>query len=683
MSRLVRSRPLERCVAFAAGAALVAACTSPVPAPTPVPTTVPTPSPDAAAEVAAAYVAAWRAGDYETMYAMLAPRVAERYAEDAFVELHAQLAELPGTTGIDGRLGEPSMIGLPPESRPADLPAPTPVPTPTGTSASASPTGLAGAPPSPAGGPSGPGPILDGPVLGMEVPLELTVATERFGELELDRRIVLTQGPDGWQVRWTPETIFPELGEAGTLTLERDLPSRGRILAADGTVLADNRQDDAVRIYPQEALAGQTVGYVSEVTAEDLETLADQGYRAGDVVGRSGLEAGAEELLRGSPGWTLSAVPDAGEPVVLYQTVAVAGADVHTTIQPGIQRTAEAGLARYPVAATAVIDPLSGDVWALASSPPLNPNAFSLGTTLSGVALSPPEFSQILNNAAAAAYPAGSTFKPFTLAAALTTGVASPDSQVTCPGTWEFEGFTFHNYEDHQLEGAVSLADAMAFSCNTTYMPLSAQVYEVDPNALPRVVADFGFGERTGMAHLADMAGVLPDADYFATTEARGYGPFDQVQLAIGQGAFLGTPLQMAMAFSAIGNGGTLWTPRLVMQVVQPDGTVLESFESEARRQVSLAPEDLAYVVDTLQAVVDLPFGTAYGAFVGFGIPVAGKSGTAETSTENPDSWFAAFAPADAPTICAVTVLVEEPLTTGGADAGPLVRQVMATHFGP
>ncbi|MDQ3880288.1 MAG: penicillin-binding transpeptidase domain-containing protein [Chloroflexota bacterium] len=676
MSGRLAGRSASRATVAAAAAVLVAACSGPLPLPTPVPTTVPTPAPEAARELAAAYLAAWQAGNYAAMYAMLAPSVRDRYAEDAFGELHAQLVELPGTTEVAGRLGAPTLIGLPPEPRPVDLPAPTPVP-------SASQTAGTSTTATPAGTPSPPGtrPVLDGPVLAMELPLDLTLATDRFGELDLERRVVLTQGADGWQVRWSPASVFPELGDAGELTLDRQLLPRGRILAADGSVLADNR-DDGVRIYPQEALAGQTVGYVSDVTAEDLETLAEQGYRTGDVVGRSGLESGAEPLLRGEPGWTLNAVPDGGDPVELFHTEAVAGADVHTTLQPDVQRTAEAALARYPAAGTAVIDPASGDVWALASAPPLNPNAFTLGSTLSGVALSPPQYGQILNNAAAATYPAGSTFKPFTLASALVTGVVTPDSQVTCPGTWDFEGFTFHNYQDHELEGPVSLADAMAFSCNTTYMPLSAQVYDVDPDALPRLAADFGFGEPTGVQHLTDEAGVLPSHEYFQATEGRDYGAFDQVQLAIGQGAFLGTPLQMALAFTALGNGGTLWTPRLVTQVVQPDGTVVESFDPEERRQVAVDAGQLAYVVDTLQAVVDRPFGTAYGAFQGFGLAVAGKSGTAETSTENPDSWFAAFAPADAPTISVVTVLIEEPLSTGGADAAPLVRQVMETHFG-
>jgi len=245
---------------------LAAACATAEAPESPVPTTVPTAAPAVAATIVERYVASWSAGDYTAMYELLAPSVRERYPEETFVTLHAQLAELAQTAELTADVGEPSLAALPPEPRPADLPAPTPLATPTQAPAS-SPTAT-GAPVGTAE-PAEPDPTLEGPVLAMEVPLELTMASERFGPQTLDREVVLAQGANGWQVRWTPSVVFPELGEAGELSLERELGTRGRILAVDGTVLAETR-DDGVRIYPQEALAGQTVGYVCEVSAEDL-----------------------------------------------------------------------------------------------------------------------------------------------------------------------------------------------------------------------------------------------------------------------------------------------------------------------------------------------------------------------------------------------------------------------------
>jgi len=233
---------------------------------------------------------------------------------------------------------------------------------------------------------------------------------------------------------------------------------------------------------------------------------------------------------------------------------------------------------------------------------------------------------------------------------------------------------------------SVSLAQAMAFSCNTTYMPLSIRVWEADPDALTDIVAAFGFGQSTAITHLADAPGTLPDAHYYAVTP-RGsgrlspYGPVDQIQLAIGQGNFRSTPLQLANAYAAFANGGTLWEPRLVTQATLPDGRVVERNDPRAIRKVNLAPESFDYLRQSLRAVVALPIGTAYAAFAGFGHQVAGKSGTAETGTPNPDAWFPAFAPVDDAEIVVVTVLVHVTIGTGGSRSAPLVRQVLAQYF--
>ena len=176
---------------------------------------------------------------------------------------------------------------------------------------------------------------------------------------------------------------------------------------------------------------------------------------SGDVVGRSGLESGAEDLLRGTPGWTLVAVDADGGETVLYETEMVPGADVAITLRPDIQAAAQDALAPYGEAATAVIDPRNGDVWALASQPAFNPNSMTLGTTLGGVPLAPAGQGQIFNKAVLGAYPAGSSFKPFTLVAALATGVVTPASTRTCPPTWQYGDFTFRNYMDHSLPGQV------------------------------------------------------------------------------------------------------------------------------------------------------------------------------------------------------------------------------------
>ena len=656
--------------------ALAACSADSAPDPTPVPTTFPQAALTAAVELASRYLDAWAAGDYAAMYAELDPAIRDDYSADQFAELHAAFAEMAQVNGLAATAGAPTLVALAPEPRSSQFPAPTatPVPTPD-PSASAEPEPTASAAPS-----IDPAAPLQGPVPGLAIPVSVDVDSERFGDLSLERELTYVQGADGWLLRWSPEVLFPELGPDGTLRLDRELGTRGRIIGDGGVVWAETR-DDGARVYPQEALAGQVIGYVSEVTAEDLETLAADGYRAGDVVGRSGLESGAEALLRGTPGWSLVAVGGDGTESVLYQTEMVPGGDVAITIRPNVQLAAQQALASHAEGATAVVDPRSGDVWALASQPAFNPNSLTIGTTLAGEPLTPAGTGQIFNKAVLGAYPAGSSFKPFTLVAALQTGVASPASTRPCPPTWQYGDFTFRNYMDHSLPGQVGLAESMAFSCNTTYMPLALEVYQTDETALTDLLKDFGFGAATGIGYLVEEIGIVPDDAWLAANGRGGYSGFEQVQLAIGQGALLLTPLQLANAYAAIGNGGTLWQPRIVTSAALPDGTLVAGVEPTVAHQIPVDAAALAFVTDTLQAVTTLPYGTGTAAFSGFGIPVAGKSGTAETGTPDPHAWFPAYAPADDPTIAVATILPYIALGTGGTDAAPLVRQVMAAHF--
>jgi len=630
------------------------------------------------------FLTLWRIRNYDHMHDVMAAADRERYTRVGFADLHARFAEVIGLTGMQLAVGSPRAAARPPEARPPDLPAPPP---PVAQSRFAQPRA---AQPAASAPPIDPQAVVLGPVPGMAVPVRLTFQSTLFGDIVLDRVVELTRGTGGWEVRWTPAFLFPELGATGgTFSLDRGpLPARGRILAADGTVLAQTRAD-GIRVYPQETLAGQTVGYATPLTdAEAAARPPADGYAAGQVAGRLGVEAGAESLLRGRAAFSVLAAPYGGAAQPVVERTAIPGADVVLTLRPELQRTAEAALAPYPEAATAVVDPRTGDIWGLASAPAFNPNAMTLGTTLAGAPLATPTASQVLNHATASAYPTGSSFKPFTLAAALQIGVATPATRMPCQPTWDLQGFTFQNYLYHLLPGTVSLVEAMAFSCNTTYMPLSMLVYERDPNALTDLIADFGFGQPTGVGWISETAGVLPDALWFEGHQrsSGGYipfGPFDQVQLAIGQGSFLGTQLQMALAYAAFANRGTLWMPRLVARATAPNGASLLVTRPEVRRHIAMTRDQMEYLVTALEAVTTFSYGTGTAAFAGFGIPVAGKSGTAETGGPDPHALFPAFAPSDDPQIVVATLLARVHLGTGGSDAAPLVRRVMAAHFFP
>jgi penicillin-binding protein 2 len=634
------------------------------------------------------FLTRWRIRDYDHMHDVMAAADRERYTRVGFADLHARFAEVIGLTGMQLAVGSPRAAARPPEARPPDLPAPpAPVTQPQLAPLRFARPPVPGSSPAPAVDPEG---VVLGPVPGQAVPVRLTFQSTLFGDIVLDRVVELTRGARGWEVRWTPAFLFPELGATGgTFSLDRGpLPARGRILAADGTVLAETRAD-GVRVYPQETLAGQTVGYATPLAeGEAAARPAADGYAAGQVAGRLGVEAGAESLLRGRAAFSVLAAPYGGAPQPVVERTAIPGADVTLTLRPVLQRTAEAALAPYPEAATAVVDPHSGDIWALASAPAFNPNAMTLGTTLTGAPLAVPNVSQLRNHATESAYPTGSSFKPFTLAAALQIGVATPATRMPCQPTWDLQGFTFQNYLYHLLPGTVSLVEAMAFSCNTTYMPLSMLVYERDADALTDLIAEFGFGQPTGIGWVSETSGVLPDALWFEGHRRSSgayipFGPFDQVQLAIGQGSFLGTQLQMALAYAAFANRGTLWMPRLVARATGPNGESLLVTRPEVRRRIAMTPDQMEYLVTALEAVTTYSYGTGTAAFAGFGIPVAGKSGTAETGGPDPHALFPAFAPSDDPQIVVATLLARVHLGTGGSDAAPLVRRVMAAHFFP
>jgi len=685
----VRHRPARRLLVVLTAALLTAACSSPVPVATPVPTAAPRPSEADAESAIRAYLSAWRARDYEGMYAMVATLDRPQVDAERFAALYRAFDAETEASGRSWVLGAISPTSLPPEPRPPDM-IPTATPAPgasaepsTETEPGVSPT----AAPTPAYTPPPPDTPVDGPVPALRAAVDLHITTNRFDEVNLKRSLVVVRGAGGWQIRWTPEQLMPGLTLDTELAVARVAATRGRIVSVDGTVWAENR-DDGVRIYPQEWTAGQTIGYVTPITADELTALEPKGYREGDLIGRLGLEYGADALLRGRPGFTLFGTrPDGGQ-VTLLERPVQQGADLLITLRGDIQRTADAAIASYGGGAgTAAIDPQSGDVWALASAPLFNPNSMVLGTTLSGQPLTSTA-AQRFNQATLGAYPAGSSFKPFTLAAALKLGIVGPGTRMPCNGTWTFSGFTFHNYEDHSLGGSVDLLQAMAFSCNTTYMPLSINVYNADQTALTDLIREFGFGQFTGINHIVEESGILPDKLYFEGVKRWNgvyspYGPFDQIQLAIGQGSFLGTPLQLANAYAAFGNGGVLWVPRLVVEARLPNGRVIEHTDPTANRRVSLTQDELDYVIESLKAVVNYSYGTAYGAFRGFGVQVGGKSGTAETGGPDPDAWFPAIAPAGGTgaEISVATVLIRVKLATGGSDAAPLVRRVMATYF--
>jgi penicillin-binding protein 2 len=431
------------------------------------------------------------------------------------------------------------------------------------------------------------------------------------------------------------------------------------------------------RVYPLGPAAAHVTGYLSEVSADELQRLASEGYEAGDRIGRTGIEAWAEDFLRGRRGGRLVIVgPDGRERRVLAAVPAQPAADVVTTIDADMQRAAYQALGDS-VGSVVALDPRTGAIRALVSNPSFDPNRFILGLRPEEwQALNDEARRPLLDRATQVSYPTGSTFKVVTMAAGMAYLGLDAETTFDCLPTFTLPGSSVVWRDwNPQGQGRLTLHNALVQSCNTVFFQIGAQLDERDPNLLPQMARAFGFGSETGIAELPESPGLVPDPAWKLRERGDYWARGDAVNLSIGQGFFLATPLQLADAYSALANGGTLWRPYLVEQIVAIDGSARFRAEPKERGRLPVTPDHLAAIRSALRDVVARANGTAFGAFQGFPLPVAGKTGTAESGQETPHAWFAAVAPADAPQL--VLVVMVEHGGEGSRVAAPIARQIL------
>jgi penicillin-binding protein 2 len=469
-------------------------------------------------------------------------------------------------------------------------------------------------------------------------------------------------------------------------------------------------REAGIRQYPEGGLAPHVLGYLGQVSPEELRDPSFANLRPGQVVGRGGVEQAYEEYLRGRDGWLKQEIDAQGEiQGILGQQPETPGNDLVLSIDREIQALAEdtmeeavtqarsiptlTGLLRATGGAVVVLDPNDGHILAMASYPDYNPRIFLDGLT-------PAEFRELekpasnfplTNRAIAGLYPPGSTFKPFVAAAALRAGYASTGGFYPCPPEFRVEGDTsgtvFGNWTDADL-GVLSFAESLIYSCDTVFYAWGLDFYAERKSRgelMQHQLRQWGFDEPTGIDIPGEEEGRIPDARWKQTVHAQypelfpepTWLPGDNINMSIGQGDVLTTPLQVAVAYAALANGGTLYRPQLALRVQKPDGTIVRQFEGERIGRVRIRPEHAAAITNALRGVVQ-GGGTAAGAFVGwdhFAYPVAGKTGTSEVHGKQPHSWFAAFAPADDPEFVVVAVVEEG--GHGSQVAAPIVRRVL------
>jgi penicillin-binding protein 2 len=496
----------------------------------------------------------------------------------------------------------------------------------------------------------------------------------------------------------------------------------------------------AVRAYPQKSLAAHVFGYLGRIAADEVgKGRYATGYDATDLVGRGGVEEVYDRELKGVSGIETVSVNSRGRVTGVIETrEAVPGNDLVLSLDLGVQRTAEKALSDWmlfarrtpdknglrpaPSGAAVVIDVKTGRVVALASNPTFDPARFGTRIpakeyeALFGEKANDP----LVSRAVQGRFAPGSTFKLVSTAAAAEQGLAPLGGTFNCPGSLMVGNSPKRNFEGRG-EGRISLYTTLVKSCDTVYYQFAMDEWYRDERlidgkqkpveALQEMSRAFGFGRPSGIDLPDERAGAIRDrgslrriyeeqkATFCRLANDPSQTPYQRQVSAencadgwryrlgaaandyVGQGEVLVTPLQMAMAYAALANGGTLYSPRIAKAVVGPDGKVVKEIKPKVVRKVPVRPETLAYIAHSLAAVPTE--GTARGAFLGFPhgtLPVGGKTGTAQVQGKQDTSWFASFGPVDDPRY-AIVVMVEQ-AGTGGTVAAPAVRQIWDGIYG-
>ena len=447
-----------------------------------------------------------------------------------------------------------------------------------------------------------------------------------------------------------------------------------------------------LRDYPHGAAAAHVIGYIGRINQRDVERIDETGetanYRGSLYIGKAGLELSYESELHGTTGVEQVEVNAGGRAVrALSNTPAKPGNDLELTLDIGLQKLAEQAFGGRRGALVA-IEPATGGVLALVSTPSYDPNLFVDGiSTQDWKALNESPDHPMLHRAIYSAYPPGSTFKPFMALAGLELGKITADREIADPGYFVFGG---HRFMDDKVggHGMVDLHKSIVVSCNTYYYQLAA---DLGIGGISSFMAPFGFGERTGIDLPGEASGVLPSPEWkmrrFSKPEQQRWYAGETISVGIGQGYNAYTPLQLANALAALVNEGRLYRPHVVKYVVDSQTGERRVIEPEPLRQIPLQQAHLKAVLD---AMVDVnQSGTGKRVFKDAPYSVGGKTGTAQVYSLRGQrydkdnvrerlrdhSWFVAYAPAKNPQI-ALAVLVENG-GFGAQSAAPIARQVL------
>jgi penicillin-binding protein 2 len=443
-----------------------------------------------------------------------------------------------------------------------------------------------------------------------------------------------------------------------------------------------------VRAYPHGTLAAHLFGNVGEVDGEELKEARHRGLEPGDSVGKDGVEYQYDKVLRGRAGATRIQVDALGRPTPGGQLEVVEpapGDDLRLTIDAALQEAGDAALAGQGLAGAYVaMDVRSGAILAMGSNPTFDPKVFTRPLSQRQVdeLYRDPVLSPLTNRAIAGAYPTGSTFKPVTSIAALASGEVTTGEAINDDGLFTLGGIEFRNAGDAAY-GSISMQTALQVSSDVYYYTLGDRMN--GGLALQDWARKLGLGRETGIDLPGEQPGLLPtpawrDQLYREELTDRPWSAGDNVNLSVGQGDLQADPLQMAVAYATIANGGTVPRPHVALRVDDAAGRVLREFEPRPARSIRIDPEWRETILAGLHDAAQSPSGTSYGIFGGFPVPVAGKTGTAERPPYADQSWYVVLAPYPDPEI--VVAVTFEQGGFGADTAAPAALQILSEHFG-
>lgn len=427
------------------------------------------------------------------------------------------------------------------------------------------------------------------------------------------------------------------------------------------------------RKYLYQDLAAHLLGYVNEISEEELQSSNYQHLSGGDIVGKSGIEKYYDAYLRGTKGSKEVEVDALGREVLTLKSVEpIAGNDIYLTIDSKLQLYIQELMAGLK--GTAIItEANSGKILAMVSQPGYDPNLFTQQISIEqwqGIVHSKDNI--LCNRSIQGVYPPGSVFKLITAIAALEEGAVGLNDRIYCPGSFKLGDSTFKCWRETG-HGNQSFLDAISNSCNVFFYNMGQRL---GIDKLNHYATMFGLGEKTDIDLPGELTGLVPSQEWKRRTFNQVWFPGDNINLAIGQGYLLTTPFQIHNMLCIITNDGNVYRQYHVDRIVSQSGDVIKRYEPEIIRKVNVSADTFRVVKEGMKKVVEE--GTGFNARIE-GLSLAGKTGTAQNPQGENHGWFVGFAPFQNPEIC-ITVFVEHG-GDGSQSAAPIAGEIIKYYF--